>query len=320
MTTRRKQLVQGLMNLNWERQSETPFCTRLRYRSVESPTVVLSAYITDEKFSIRRSNSSTALEEYPFVVYVEQEISVPEILQQIADYMQRQTMTRSIFDVVESYLCENGFEKKGIMWSHAAYHGYGIFGNTECLYATKYSTPKRDLFHIYDLDYWGSPQKAVDRLIMAIREDCGVGAIGHGVKMPMQGTYVHSEAALKRMGSATKHDSKKPRTDLLDVDFLLGLAAVLTDGATKYGDNNWRQGMAYSRAYAALLRHLFAFWNGYDLDHESGLPHLDHAAAELMFLRSYATHEAYKANDDRPLTAIHKKIAETQKRVSGDDR
>lgn len=110
--------------------------------------------------------------------------------------------------------------------------------------------------------------------------------------------------------SATKHDDNKPRTDLLDADFMLGLAAVLTDGATKYGDNNWRKGMAFSRAYAALLRHLFAFWNGYDNDAESGLPHLDHAAAELMFLRTYATHEAYKNNDDRPPRSLEDTTSE----------
>lgn len=56
---------------------------------------------------------------------------------------------------------------------------------------------------------------------------------------------------------------------------------------TEKGDHNWRQNMSWSRLYAATLRHLTQWWLGQDLDSESGLPHLAHAACNLLFLIEY---------------------------------
>lgn len=84
--------------------------------------------------------------------------------------------------------------------------------------------------------------------------------------------------------SGTKHDGGKPRMDLLDPGFLLDVARVLTFGADKYGAHNWRGGIDASRLYAAIQRHLNAFWSGQDTDPETGLSHLAHAACGLMFL------------------------------------
>lgn len=70
---------------------------------------------------------------------------------------------------------------------------------------------------------------------------------------------------------------------------LLDVAAVLTFGAAKYGPNNW-QGLTDfdDRYYAAILRHVFALGTGEEIDPESGLPHLAHAACGLLFLLSRA--------------------------------
>jgi hypothetical protein len=100
-----------------------------------------------------------------------------------------------------------------------------------------------------------------------------------------------------------KADGAKPRLDLLPPDVLEGFAAVMTVGAKKYGDHNWRSGMRWGRHYAAALRHLFAWWRGEDLDPETGLPHLDHAMCCIAFLRHYAhgpRAKAYQQHDDRP--------------------
>lgn len=99
------------------------------------------------------------------------------------------------------------------------------------------------------------------------------------------------------MSGGTKHDIGKPMMGLISGVFLVGLAKVLTFGARKYAAHNWRKGIALSRAYDALQRHMVAFWDGEDLDQESGLPHLDHAACELMFIRE--TWERRKDLDDR---------------------
>jgi hypothetical protein len=85
-----------------------------------------------------------------------------------------------------------------------------------------------------------------------------------------------------------KYDGEKPRMDLLDAEWLIETAKVLTFGARKYAPNRWRDGIAQSRVFAALLRHLFAWLKGEDLDAETGLHHLAHASCELMFLTNNA--------------------------------
>ena len=90
----------------------------------------------------------------------------------------------------------------------------------------------------------------------------------------------------------------KRRVDLLDPIAIAGLADVLTFGASKYGDRNWERGIEWSRVYGAALRHLLAFWGWEDLDPETGLPHIDHAACNIHFLQRYF--RTHKNLDDRP--------------------
>lgn len=81
-----------------------------------------------------------------------------------------------------------------------------------------------------------------------------------------------------------KHDGGKPPLDLLDPIALEGMASVLAFGKEKYGANNWKGGLSYSRLIAAALRHIFAILRGERIDEESGLHHVDHAACCIMFL------------------------------------
>ena len=83
---------------------------------------------------------------------------------------------------------------------------------------------------------------------------------------------------------AKKYDSGKLRMDLVPKEAVDALAEVLGFGAEKYGDHNWRNGLAHSRSYAALQRHLTAYWAGETFDPESGLSHLKHAIANLAFM------------------------------------
>lgn len=69
------------------------------------------------------------------------------------------------------------------------------------------------------------------------------------------------------------------------------LVSVVTFGSVKYGDNDWKNGLKYSRLYAACLRHLLDWFNGENFDKESGLNHLDHAMCNLAFLKYYQTRE-----------------------------
>lgn len=62
-----------------------------------------------------------------------------------------------------------------------------------------------------------------------------------------------------------KNDKKddKTRWELMPLDCLEDIARVYTEGAKKYGDNNWQNlENGYQRYKAALLRHLWEFEKG----------------------------------------------------------
>lgn len=84
---------------------------------------------------------------------------------------------------------------------------------------------------------------------------------------------------------------KEARFDLIPSEALTQLAEHYAAGAAKYGDHNWRKGFEWSKSYAALNRHLHAFWGGEWLDPETGKPHLSavafHAFCLLTFEREH---------------------------------
>lgn len=86
--------------------------------------------------------------------------------------------------------------------------------------------------------------------------------------------------------SFKKFDTGKPMVSLVEPQFTLGVAKILTFGATKYGANNWKTATENDkqRFKDALLRHILAYVGGDKLDEESGLSHLYHAGCNLMFL------------------------------------
>lgn len=68
-------------------------------------------------------------------------------------------------------------------------------------------------------------------------------------------------------------------------------------GASKYERYNFAKGYRWSLSYDALQRHLMAFWGGENLDSESGLPHLGHAAWHCLALLTFWLRG--KGTDDR---------------------
>ena len=109
----------------------------------------------------------------------------------------------------------------------------------------------------------------------------------------------------KPLAEGTKHDGDKIRTDLYPVASFLGTCRVLTHGAKKYAARNWEKGILFGRVYGALLRHVFAWWGGEDVDPESGEHHLDHAGCCVAFLQHYAKNPgSYAHFDDRPKQAV----------------
>ena len=108
---------------------------------------------------------------------------------------------------------------------------------------------------------------------------------------------------------------------------LFECSLAMVTGAIKYGRHNWRQyDVVASIYYDAVLRHIMAWWEGQDLDPESGLNHLAHAMACLVILRDAGLHGKLQDNrarsDKNPmwqaaLNADVKRLIEAANRGSG---
>lgn len=114
------------------------------------------------------------------------------------------------------------------------------------------------------------------------------------------------EALLARVSSPNwrepveglKYDADKARYDLIPPEVEEAIAKVLTFGAGKYGERNWELGMRWGRPYAALRRHMAAWWSGEDADPETGMPHTWHAACCIAFIVAFEARGI--GTDDRP--------------------
>jgi hypothetical protein len=93
--------------------------------------------------------------------------------------------------------------------------------------------------------------------------------------------------------------------ELLPPDAITEWARAMTFGARKYGDHNWRKGMAWTRVLGSLGRHLTAFMGGEDKDPESGANHMAHVMCNAAFLIHYSNNlntfdDRYKIREEAP--------------------
>jgi hypothetical protein len=100
------------------------------------------------------------------------------------------------------------------------------------------------------------------------------------------------------VGEGKKFDTDKLPYDLLPGDAIEEIVKVLQFGAVKYGERNWEKGMRWNRPFAALMRHMWAWWKGEEKDPETGLSHLAHAGCCILFLLSYTLRGV--GEDNRP--------------------
>ena len=92
-----------------------------------------------------------------------------------------------------------------------------------------------------------------------------------------------------------KYDQDKPRWELLPLSPTEEIVKVLTYGANKYDDDNWKKlKNLRDRYFAALMRHTVAYRQGEAYDPESGLHHLAHACCSLLFIMEFDRLEAMK--------------------------
>lgn len=100
------------------------------------------------------------------------------------------------------------------------------------------------------------------------------------------------------IGEGRKDDGGKDPWHLAPFDAFRAIIKVLAFGAGKYAPRNWEQGMAWSRPYAALMRHLSAWWERDPHDPETRFSHLWHAGCCIVFLIAYEIRGI--GTDDRP--------------------
>lgn len=97
--------------------------------------------------------------------------------------------------------------------------------------------------------------------------------------------------------------SKPARFDLIPSEALTLLATHFGHGADKYpevnGVDNWRNGYPWSLSFAAMQRHLWAFWGGEDIDPETGRPHMVAAAWHAMVMLTFMARPDLQRFDDR---------------------
>ena len=97
----------------------------------------------------------------------------------------------------------------------------------------------------------------------------------------------------------TIHGMAKPSITAVPPVGLYRVGQVMEEGAKKYGPMNWRDAKVTTSTYVnAAMRHLLAYQDGQDLDEETFLPHLAHAAACLMILLDAQAQGTLQ--DDRP--------------------
>ena len=91
--------------------------------------------------------------------------------------------------------------------------------------------------------------------------------------------------------------SKLCQMGAVDPSALAEVGKVAGFGGEKYARYNFVKGYKWSLSYDAMQRHLMAFWGGENMDPESGLPHLAHAAWHCLALMTFMMRG--KGTDDR---------------------
>ena len=98
-----------------------------------------------------------------------------------------------------------------------------------------------------------------------------------------------------------KDDAEKAPMRLLPWRALYRVSEVLAFGAAKYGEGNWvHVNDGVNRYVSAAIRHLGAFCDGEILDKDSGLPHLAHAGASVLFALAFERQSVTVLRDDPP--------------------
>jgi hypothetical protein len=92
---------------------------------------------------------------------------------------------------------------------------------------------------------------------------------------------------------------RKAPLSTLPMNVVAECGVAMHEGALKYGRHNFRAvGIRSSVYFDATMRHMVTWWEGEDIDPDSGLSHITKAIVSLMVLRDAMLRGM--VNDDRP--------------------
>jgi len=93
--------------------------------------------------------------------------------------------------------------------------------------------------------------------------------------------------------------TKKVPMSVIPGPVMMEVGNALLEGALKYGRHNYREiGVKASVYFDATMRHMWQFWEGQDIDPDSGIHHVTKAIASLCVLRDSMMRGNW--SDDRP--------------------
>lgn len=93
--------------------------------------------------------------------------------------------------------------------------------------------------------------------------------------------------------------TKRTPVSVIPMPVIAEIGNGMLEGARKYGRHNYRAaGVRYSVYMDAAFRHLMQWWEGQDIDPDSGIHHLSKAMAALVVVRDSIMQG--NAIDDRP--------------------
>lgn len=105
-------------------------------------------------------------------------------------------------------------------------------------------------------------------------------------------TFKRSKEEEEQIGkeTAARFDKGKVRHDLIPPWPLDELAKVYTYGTNKYDEDNYLKGMKWRKVIGPLLRHLWKWIRGKQIDEESGCHHLAMVVWQCFTLMLYEKH------------------------------
>lgn len=130
--------------------------------------------------------------------------------------------------------------------------------------------------------------------------ECGPGECQNGL-LDARGTFP-DEAELLLTKPSNPKDAvgiNKAPLSCVPMNVIAEVGIGMMEGALKYGRHNWRGvGVRSSVYFDAAMRHLIAWWEGEDVDPDSGLSHVTKVLTCLSVLRDAQIRGM--VTDDRP--------------------